>query len=163
MFIWYELFLRNYTVWQMISFGVPGDFNEGKTKQTVYTYEILIRYLKIKIEVNTTTKVEIFKINFLSGAQKHFSELPYTSFHIYLLKRYRQTYRDCWISSNVCRTYEPVYIVAFSLPSDRVLVHVAQWLEHLTGDLRVVGPIPVWGSETFFWVCDKAWVANSYL
>ena len=79
----------------MISFGVPGDFNEGKTKQTVYTYEILIRYLKIKIEVNTTTKVEIFKINFLSGAQKHFSELPYTSFHIYLLKRYRQTYRDC--------------------------------------------------------------------
>ena len=44
----------------MISFGVPGDFNEGKTKQTVYTYEILIRYLKIKIEVNTTTKVEIF-------------------------------------------------------------------------------------------------------
>ena len=25
------------------------------------------------------------------------------------------------------------------------------------------GSIPVWGSETFFWVSDKAWVANSLL
>ena len=29
-------------------------------------------------------------------------------------------------------------------------------------DEKVAGSIPVWGSETFFWVCDKAWVANSF-
>ena len=29
---------------------------------------------------------------------------------------------------------------------------------NLTGDQKVAGSIPVWGSETFFWVCDKAWV-----
>ena len=42
-----------------------------------------------------------------------------------------------------------------------IWVLVAQWLERLTGDQKVAGSIPVWGSETFFWVCDKAWVANS--
>ena len=26
---------------------------------------------------------------------------------------------------------------------------VAQWLECLTGDQKVAGPIPVWGSEIF--------------
>ena len=31
-----------------------------------------------------------------------------------------------------------------------ILVMVAQWLEHLTGDQKVAGSIPVWGSETFF-------------
>ena len=40
---------------------------------------------------------------------------------------------------------------------------VAQWLERLTGDQKVAGSIPVWGSQTFFWVCDTAWVANSLL
>ena len=29
---------------------------------------------------------------------------------------------------------------------------------NLTGDQKVAGSIPIWGSETFFWVCDKAWV-----
>ena len=43
-----------------------------------------------------------------------------------------------------------------------IWVLVAQWLERLTGDQKVAGPIPVWGSETFFWVCDKAWVANNF-
>ena len=43
-----------------------------------------------------------------------------------------------------------------------IWVLVAQWLERLTGDQKVAGSIPVWASETFFWVCDKAWVANSY-
>ena len=28
--------------------------------------------------------------------------------------------------------------------------HTAQWSEHLTGDQKVAGSIPVWGSETFF-------------
>ena len=28
--------------------------------------------------------------------------------------------------------------------------------------LLFAGSIPVWGSETFFRVCDKAWVANSF-
>ena len=39
---------------------------------------------------------------------------------------------------------------------------VAQWLERLTTDQKVAGSIPVWDSETFFCVCDKAWVANSF-
>ena len=39
---------------------------------------------------------------------------------------------------------------------------VAQRLERLTGDQKVTFSIPVWGSETFFWVCDKAWVAKSF-
>ena len=39
---------------------------------------------------------------------------------------------------------------------------VAQWLERLTGDQKFASLIPVWSSETFFWVCDKAWVANSF-
>ena len=43
-----------------------------------------------------------------------------------------------------------------------IWVLIAQWLERLTGDQKVAGSIPVWGSETFFWVCDKAWVANSF-
>ena len=43
-----------------------------------------------------------------------------------------------------------------------IWVLVAQWLEHLTGDQKVAGSIPVWVSEAFFWVCDKAWVANSF-
>ena len=43
-----------------------------------------------------------------------------------------------------------------------IWVLVAQWLERLTGDQKVAGSIRVWGSETFFWVCDKAWVANSF-
>ena len=30
----------------------------------------------------------------------------------------------------------------------------AQWSERLTGDQKVAGSIPVWGSETFFWVSD---------
>ena len=30
------------------------------------------------------------------------------------------------------------------------------------GNQKVAGSIPVCGSETFFWVCDKAWVANSF-
>ena len=42
-----------------------------------------------------------------------------------------------------------------------IWVLVAQWLEHLTGDQKVADSIHVWGSETFFWVCDKAWVAKS--
>ena len=41
-----------------------------------------------------------------------------------------------------------------------IWVLVAQWLERLTGDQKVAGSIPVWDSET--WVCDKAWVANSF-
>ena len=28
-------------------------------------------------------------------------------------------------------------------------VIIAQWLEHLTGDQKVAGSIPVWGSEIF--------------
>ena len=43
-----------------------------------------------------------------------------------------------------------------------IWVLVAQWLEHLTSDQKVAGSIPIWGSETFFWVCHKAWVANSF-
>ena len=43
-----------------------------------------------------------------------------------------------------------------------IWVLVVQWLEHLTRDQKVAGSIPVWGSETFFWVCDKARVANSF-
>ena len=43
-----------------------------------------------------------------------------------------------------------------------IWVLVAQWLERLTRDQKVAGSIPVWGSETFFWVCDKAWVVNSF-
>ena len=43
-----------------------------------------------------------------------------------------------------------------------IWVLVAQWLERLTGDQKVAGSIPVWGSEAFFWVCNKAWVANSF-
>ena len=43
-----------------------------------------------------------------------------------------------------------------------IWVLVAQWLERLTGDQKVAGSIPVWGSETFLWVCDKAWVANTF-
>ena len=43
-----------------------------------------------------------------------------------------------------------------------IWVLVAQWLERLTGDQKVAGSIPVWDSETFFWVCNKAWVANSF-
>ena len=43
-----------------------------------------------------------------------------------------------------------------------IWVLVAEWLERLTGDQKVAGPIPIWGSETVFWVCDKAWVANSF-
>ena len=34
--------------------------------------------------------------------------------------------------------------------------------ERLTGHQKVSSSIPVWGSETFFWVCDKAWVANNF-
>ena len=41
-----------------------------------------------------------------------------------------------------------------------IWVLLAQWLERLTGDQKVAGSIPVWGSETFFWVCDKAWVRS---
>ena len=36
------------------------------------------------------------------------------------------------------------------------------YIKRLTGDQKVAGSISVWGSETFFWVCDKAWVANSF-
>ena len=43
-----------------------------------------------------------------------------------------------------------------------IWVLVAQWLQRLTGDQKVAGSIPVCGSETFFWVCNKAWVANSF-
>ena len=43
-----------------------------------------------------------------------------------------------------------------------IWVLVAQWLERLTGDQKVAGSIPVWNSETFFWVCDKAWVAKQF-
>ena len=37
-----------------------------------------------------------------------------------------------------------------------IWVLVARWLERLIGDQKVAGSIPVWGSETFFWVCDKS-------
>ena len=54
----------------------------------------------------------------------------------------------------------------YQLPGLRCIstiwVLVAQWLERLTGDQKVAGSIPVWGWETFFWVCDKIWVANSF-
>ena len=30
-----------------------------------------------------------------------------------------------------------------------IQVLVAQWLERLTGDQKVAGSIPIWGSETF--------------
>ena len=51
-----------------------------------------------------------------------------------------QAYRDCCISSTyVACTYESVHMVAV----------VAQWLERLTGDQKVVGSIAVWSSETF--------------
>ena len=43
-----------------------------------------------------------------------------------------------------------------------IWILVAQWLERLTGDQKVAGSIPVWGSETFFWVYSKAWVVNSF-
>ena len=29
-------------------------------------------------------------------------------------------------------------------------------------DQKVAGSIPVWYSKTFFWVCDKDWVTNSF-
>ena len=48
---------------------------------------------------------------------------------------------DLLISDYVCLTYEPVHIVAFSLPFESSVV--AQWLEHLTGDRKVVCSIPV--------------------
>ena len=45
-----------------------------------------------------------------------------------------------------------------------IWVLAAQWLERLTGEhQKVVGLIPVWGSETFFWVCDNDCVGNNLL
>ena len=44
-----------------------------------------------------------------------------------------------------------------------IWVLVDQWLKGLTGHQKVACSIPVWGSETYFWVCDKAWVANNYI
>ena len=38
-----------------------------------------------------------------------------------------------------------------------IWVLVAQWLEHLTGDQKVAGSVPVWDLETFFWDECSAW------
>ena len=42
-----------------------------------------------------------------------------------------------------------------------LLLKLYRKLRKMFGD-QVTGSIPVWGSETFFWVSDKAWVANSF-
>ena len=70
------------------------------------------------------------------------------------------TYRDCRLAVRVSRLRTGTFGGLLSA----IWVLVAQWLDlkRLTGDQKVAGSIPVWGSETFFWVCDKAWVANSY-
>ena len=46
------------------------------------------------------------------------------------------------------------------LINSAIWVLVAQLLERLTEDQKC--SIPAWSSETFFWVCDKAWVTNSF-
>ena len=58
----------------------------------------------------------------------------------------------------MCRAYEPC---TYRGLLSAIWVLVAQWLERLTGDQKIAGSIPVWGSETSFRVYDKAWVANT--
>ena len=99
-----------------------------------------------------------------------------------LLKLYRKlrkmfTYRDCCLAVRVSLLWTGMYrdllsaiwvlvtqashrIIRATHISLKHLTHLT--LEHLTGDQKVAGSIPVWGSETFFWVCNKAWVANSF-
>ena len=100
------------------------------------------------------------RVWFPSGTQKHFPEfvikleqqtvypLNYhvacKSFQIYLLIRYTDISRLLY-QQYVCQTYA-------------IWVLVAQWLERLTRDQKIAGSISVWGSETLFWVCDKALV-----
>ena len=75
------------------------------------------------------------------------------SFHIYLLIRYT-TYRDCCISSTyVAPQWSHVRTSTYRSFLFAIWLLVAQWLKRLTGYQNVAGSIPVWGSETFFWVC----------
>ena len=79
---------------------------------------------------------------------------------IYLLKRYTDIYGDCWIISRyVARTnYEPAHTIAFSLPSDSYSSSIVR-ASHRRSE-GCAGWIPVWRSETFFWVCYNAWIAS---
>ena len=75
----------------------------------------------------------------------------------------------CWGAKQSYKKVEKpflwqTYHVSILHKSDKTIT-LLLWLERqFTEDQKVAGSIPVCGdSETFFWVCDKAWAAKSFL
>ena len=83
-----------------------------------------------------------------------------------LLKLYRKLRKLISYVNKICRHIETA-VLSVRMSHVRTSTHrsllsviwvlVAQLLERLTGDQKVAGSIPVWGSEIFFWVSNKAW------
>ena len=83
-----------------------------------------------------------------------------------LLKLYRKLRKLISYVNKICRHIETA-VLAARMSHVRTNTHcsllsviwvlVIQLLERLTRDQKVAGSIPVWGSETFFWVSDKDW------
>ena len=89
-----------------------------------------------------------------------------------LLKLYRKLRKLISYVNKICRHIETA-VLSVRMSPVRTSTHcsllsviwvlVARWLERLTKDQKVAGSIPVWGSETFFWVSDKAWSVVNHL